>query len=129
MIKQVIVMRRDLKMRRGKEIAQGSHASIKFLSNKLREAKQAKNDGHTILLSDAEQAWIDGPFTKICLRVDSEEELLEINDKAKEAGLVCSLIQDRGKTEFKGVPTYTCLAIGPDEAEKIDKITGELRLY
>ncbi len=123
MIKQVIVMRKDLKMRRGKEIAQGAHASISFLTNKLREGQM---DGD---LSDAEREWIEGSFTKVCLQVDSERELMDVVMSAVKAGLNVNPITDAGKTEFNGVPTKTCCAIGPDEAEKIDKVTGHLKLY
>ena len=59
---------------------------------------------------------------------DSEEELMGIHDKALDAGLEVHLITDSGKTEFHGEATDTCLAIGPDEAEKIDEITGNLEL-
>ena len=62
------------------------------------------------------------------MRVDSEEELMAVHDKAVAAGLVVHLITDSGKTEFHGVPTRTCLAIGPDEADKIDPVTGALQL-
>ena len=126
-VKQVIVMRKDLNMRRGKEIAQGSHASISFLSHKVRKSLSGRKA--EIKLTDAEMAWFDGSFTKVCVRVDSEQELLEIYQKAIGAGLVAHLITDSGRTEFNGVPTRTCCAIGPDEAEKIDKVTGHLKLY
>ena len=224
--KQVIVMRRDLKMRRGKEIAQGSHASISFLTKPMQERAgpvmlgeilqdvadhfdvpereicsdsresrvrvprqiamylarkltafshkdigrffgprnhstvvhaekkldrmvednptlsahiKALNEGltnrrtgfvHTSpRLSRAQLQWIRSGFTKVCVRVNSEEELLEIEDKAKAAELPCYLIKDSGKTEFDGVPTLTCLAIGPDWSDEIDKVTGALKLY
>ena len=68
--KQVIVMRRDLGMRRGKEIAQGSHASMMWLALRIRQP------GYTF--TDAERRWLDGSFTKVCVRVDSEEELLGV---------------------------------------------------
>ncbi len=124
MIKQVIVMRHDLKMRRGKQIAQGAHASMSFLTRRLQKY------GHTSLAncSSAEQAWLTGRFAKVCCRVDSEEELLAIYDQAQKAGLEVHLITDSGKTEFHGVPTNTCLAIGPDDSEKIDAVTGHLSL-
>ena len=127
MIKQVIVMRKDLKMRRGKEIAQGSHAAIAFLTSKIQKYLDDKHS--EFRLSKIELDWINGIFTKICFKVNSEEELLEIDRKAREAGLECHLITDAGLTEFGGVPTKTCLCIGPDESEKIDLITGELELY
>ena len=123
-IKQVIVMRHDLKMRRGKQIAQGAHASMSFLCRRLQEAGSVSLDG----LTDTQRAWLTGAFAKVCCRVDSEEELMQIHDKALEAGLEVHLITDSGRTEFHGQPTRTCLAIGPDEADKIDAITGHLQL-
>ena len=81
------------------------------------------------IATEAEKEWLDGIFAKICVRVDSEEQLLSIEEKAKAEGLQVEMITDSGKTEFAGVPTKTCLAIGPDHAEKIDKVTGSLELY
>lgn len=109
-------------MRRGKEIAQGSHSSIAFITRQLEH-------GNTVILTKAAKEWISGNFAKICLQVDSEAELLEIEKKAKEIGIECHIVTDSGKTEFNGVPTKTCLALGPDYSDKIDKITGNLKLY
>jgi PTH2 family peptidyl-tRNA hydrolase len=137
--KQVIVIRKDLKMRRGKEIAQGAHASMAWLSQRVR--KQLKEglrefwdfDTAELLdflhLSQEEIDWIEGSFAKVCVRVNSEEELMEVKKKAEEAGLTVELIVDSGKTEFGGTPTATCIGIGPHVAEKIDPITGDLELY
>ena len=123
-IKQVIVMRDDLKMRRGKQIAQGAHASMSFLTRRLQSRKSIGIDD----FSPNEQTWIRGSFAKICVRCKSEEELMAIHQKAIEEGLEVHLITDSGRTEFHGQPTRTCLAIGPDEASKIDQITGQLEL-
>ena len=123
-IKQVICVRHDLKMRRGKQIAQGAHASMSFICRRLQEAGSVSLNDFT----DAQREWLTGAFAKVCCRLDSEEELMAIHDKALEAGLEVHLITDSGKTEFHGEPTNTCLAIGPDEAKKIDKITGHLQL-
>jgi PTH2 family peptidyl-tRNA hydrolase len=123
-IKQVLVMRHDLKMRRGKQIAQGSHASMSFICHRLQEHGSVSLSDFT----EAERAWLTGSFAKVCCRVDSEEDLMAIHDKAKESGLEVHLITDSGKTEFHGQPTRTCLAIGPDDAGKIDAITGDLQL-
>lgn len=132
--KQVIVMRKDLKMRRGKEIAQGSHASMAFLTRRFKgtyvENLHPLVDGRvSAKISPVELEWLDSSFAKVTVQVNSEEELLEIEKKAREAGLECHLITDSGRTEFGGVPTKTCLAIGPDRSEKIDEITGHLSLY
>ncbi|NBT59468.1 hypothetical protein EBT16_11855, partial [bacterium] len=80
-------------------------------------------------MTAAELEWINGIFTKVCVKVETEDDLLEIQKKATEKGLQCSLITDKGLTEFGGVPTNTCLAIGPDESWKIDEVTGDLELY
>lgn len=128
-VKQIIVIRSDLKnkdgqkIRTGKIISQACHASISFLTRRI----QASQNG-PIKLSRAEQHWTMNGFTKICVRVDNENELLTIHKKALAAGLQSHLITDAGKTEFDGVPTNTCLAIGPDYSEFIDPITGNLKL-
>jgi PTH2 family peptidyl-tRNA hydrolase len=123
-IKQVIVMRHDLKMRRGKQIAQGAHASMSFLTRKLQSKSSICIDDFT----PNEQTWIMGSFAKVCVRCNSEEELMAIHDKATEMGLEVQLTTDSGRTEFHGHPTRTCLAIGPDEASMIDQVTGHLEL-
>jgi PTH2 family peptidyl-tRNA hydrolase len=118
-VKQVIVMRNDLNMRKGKMVAQGSHASGAFLMQKLLNGQK---------LTKEEVEWTESGYAKICVRCDSEEELLDIFQKAKDAMLTVHMITDSGRTEFNGVPTKTCLAIGPAPAGKIDKITGSLKL-
>lgn len=130
MVKQVIVMRKDLNMRKGKMVAQGAHAS---LGDILSMMSVTKSDNRRILTLDVEKdspldQWISGGFTKICLSVNSESELFDIYKKAKELNIPCMLIRDAGMTEFNGVPTYTCCAIGPHEEEIVDKVTGELSL-
>ena len=124
-IKQVIVMRTDLGMRKGKMIAQGGHAVISFLTRRMKPKKKRV---YEIGISTAEEDWMETSFAKICVRVNSEEELLDIYQQAKDAMLEVYLITDSGKTEFHGEPTNTCLAIGPDYSEKIDQITGDLDL-
>jgi PTH2 family peptidyl-tRNA hydrolase len=119
-VKQVIVMRKDLKMRRGKEIAQGAHASMAFLAKKALAREE---------FTPAERAWLEGLFTKVCVRVDSEEQLLAVAKAAEAAGVRAEVITDSGKTEFGGVPTRTCLAVGPDLSERVDAVTGTLELY
>ena len=126
--KLVIVIRKDLKMRRGKEIAQGSHSACAWMSKLIRGIRDYKVFP-TLDLSSAQSAWIQGRFKKICLVVNSEEELLAIHNQALQAGLQSFLITDSGDTEFHGVPTNTCVGIGPDYPENIDPITKDLKLY
>lgn len=129
--KQVIVVRKDLNMRKGKIAAQVAHASMGALLKDSFEYYTESKLKYIALPMDqhsAKFAWLDGPFTKICVYVDSEEELLGIRDKAEAAGILNCLITDAGKTEFNGVPTKTCLAIGPAWVEEVDKLTGHLKL-
>lgn len=125
-VKQVIVMRRDTapQMRAGKMVAQGSHASIAFLTRRMKSTGKRK---YELVLSDVEIEWMESSFAKVCVKVESEEEFHEIHRKAKEAGLEVHMITDAGLTEFSE-PTKTCLAIGPDLSSKIDPITGHLKL-
>jgi PTH2 family peptidyl-tRNA hydrolase len=126
--KQVIVMRKDLNMRKGKMIAQGAHASLKVLLDRKREPVGEGAEAVTLALTPAMAAWLGGRFTKVCVYVTSEAELEAIFQRAGEAGLACAMIVDAGQTEFAGVPTRTCCAIGPDWAEDVDAVTGALPL-
>jgi len=125
-VKQVIVMRKDLKMRRGKEIAQGSHASLAVILNAMQKSENEYN--FKFESGSYWDKWLNGNFTKICVSCDSEEELLELYRLAEVNNMPCVLITDAGLTEFDGVATKTCIAIGPYRADKIDKITGHLKL-
>ena len=127
--KQVIVMRKDLGMRKGKMITQGAHASMAFLTSNMGIRKQYGNIyvGST-MLEPVHIEWLNSSFKKICVYVNSEEELLAVYEKAQQARVTAHMITDAGHTEFGGVPTRTCCAIGPDFDEEIDKITGHLPL-
>lgn len=121
--KQVLVIRTDLNMRAGKMTAQGAHASLGAVL--LIQNKRKSFSKSTL---EAVDEWLGGEFTKICLRVSSEDELVEIYNQALNAGLPVKLVTDAGHTVFHGVPTKTCLAIGPAWSDDIDAITGKLSL-
>ncbi len=124
--KQVIVIRKDLNMRKGKIVAQGSHASMKVILDMMVQEVEGKS---LFLKSDSpEKDWIEGMFTKICVSVDSEQELIDIYENAIKSGLNATIITDSGLTEFGGVPTKTAVAIGPNWDNEIDIITGHLKL-
>ena len=128
-VKQVIVIRRDLRMRRGKEIAQGAHAASAWLAERVIQQLAPDGTADHVQLSTAEQAWLLTSWRKVTVKVGSEEELMAVYHQALDAGLVVRLITDGGLTEFGGVPTRTCLAIGPDYDDLIDPVTGDLELY
>lgn len=128
MTKQVIVMRKDLNMRRGKQMAQASHASLGIFTQNMRVSKRMDGNYGVFYLTDDMVEWLQNSFTKVCVGCDSEEELQALYDAATAAGLPTILITDNGTTEFNGVKTNTCIAIGPGDAELIDTITGGLKL-
>jgi PTH2 family peptidyl-tRNA hydrolase len=123
-VKQVIVMRKDLNMRKGKMIAQGAHASL----GAVIHIRKALDDSPGHKWGAAFREWFEGTFSKICVYVESEKELMQIFAEAEKANLPVKLITDAGHTEFHGVPTRTCLAIGPCWTEDVDKVTGNLKL-
>lgn len=126
--KQVIVIRKDLNMRKGKITAQGAHASEAAVLSNGFVAEVNEKRCLCIPLTVANEPWLTTNFKKVVVSVNSEAELKEIHAKATAAGIECSLILDSGLTEFGGVHTYTAVAVGPDVADKIDPITGGLPL-
>lgn len=131
MIKQVIVMRTDLNMRKGKMCAQAAHASMKvFFDHMVRDTAHpgASQDVYCLEAPPEMVEWIEGAFTKVVVGIDSGEALVRLAERVKGAGLPHALIEDNGATEFHGVKTVTCLAIGPAPAEAIDVFTRELKL-
>lgn len=129
--KQVLVLRHDLKMRKGKIAAQAAHASMGVFTRGPGAHIRASGAQAELVvpLDDDAVAWLEGRFRKICVYVTSEADLLALHAQAQDRGLRSCLIQDSGFTEFGGVPTYTALAIGPHRNDKLDPLTGQLPLY
>ena len=113
--KQVIILRTDLGMSRGKIAAQAGHAAV----SAAEEARKKHPEWW--------KAWLEEGQCKVALKVKSEQELLNLEREAKASNLPSALVTDRGLTE---VPpgTITCLGIGPAPSLLIDEITGELPL-
>jgi PTH2 family peptidyl-tRNA hydrolase len=128
--KQVLVIRKDLKMRRGKEISQGGHGFLAHLTKVLLDyLDQEYIPVKELVKTLAQKEWLQSSFAKITCVVESEEELISIYNKAKELNIEAHLIVDNGATEFHGEKTATCVCLGPDYSEKIDQVTGFLKLY
>jgi PTH2 family peptidyl-tRNA hydrolase len=114
-MKQAIVVRSDLKMGKGKLAAQVAHASLS-----AAELARLRKPGWY-------EGWKEGGQAKIVLKIESEELLTDLFQKAKSAGLPASLVEDRGLTQVEP-GTVTCLAVGPGPEAEIDGITGKLKL-
>ena len=111
-------------------ISQGAHASTKIFLDLITKLEPHNIGGYTATLHITEQmkTWMDDNYKKITVSVDSEQELIDIYNQANDAGIPVCLITDSGLTEFHGVETKTCVAIGPDNEDIINKITGNLKL-
>jgi len=133
--KQVIVIRKDLNMRKGKIASQASHSSFKVYLDLCEDivendeiSGQLYKKVFTYEKNDHWDNWLNGIFTKIVVCCESEQELNDLYQKAKDSDIPCSMIVDAGLTEFNGVSTKTCIAIGPSNSDKIDEITKNLKL-
>jgi PTH2 family peptidyl-tRNA hydrolase len=113
--KQVIVIRSDLKMGKGKIAAQAGHAAVSAAEETRKRFKKWW------------ETWLDEGQCKIAVKVNSEQELLQLEDEAKRSRMPHALIVDRGLTQLEP-GTITCLAIGPAPSNEVDKITGKLAL-
>ena len=111
-LKQVIVVRADLQLPKGKLAAQVAHAAVEAA---WRSEKSLMKD------------WRDAGMKKVALKVADIKELYAIEQQAKQAGLITAIITDAGKTVVEP-GTVTCVGIGPDDEEKIDKVTGKLQM-
>lgn len=112
MYKQVIVVRDDLKLSRGKLAVQVAHAAI---------IGYEKSDKKIV------EEWRRDGQKKIVLKVSNLKELMEVKERAEKVGFVTGIVKDAGLTEIPP-GTITALVIGPDIESKIDKITGNLQL-
>lgn len=110
--KQVIIIRKDLKMGKGKLVAHCIHAAIGSLR---------ASDENTVKL------WEDEGAKKIVLKVNDLKELMSIKKKVNDAKIPHHLVKDAGLTQLKP-GTVTALGIGPYDEKKIDKVTGKLKL-
>ena len=110
--KQVILVREDLRLPKGKLAAQCSHASVDAT---------LKSDKKIVDL------WKKEGGKKVVLKVKDEKELLNYKQMAEDLGLKTALIRDAGHTVVEP-GTITCLGIGPDSSKKIDKVSGKLKM-
>ena len=111
-LKQVIIIRADLKLPKGKMAAQAAHAAVEAV---LKADK------------DNVKNWRQFGQKKITLKVDNEKELYKYIQMAKDEGLTTSIITDAGKTVI-APGTVTCGCIGPDDEDRIDRITSDLKM-
>lgn len=113
--KQVIAVRGDLKMGRGKTAVQVAHAALAA----AEEARVRRREWY--------DRWLQEGQAKIAVKVSSLEEMLELKRKAEAKRLPVALIEDRGLTQLPP-STATCIGLGPAPALELDLLTGDLKL-
>lgn len=106
--KQVIVLRKDLGMRLGKAVAQGSHAAMKVFFDKMKIMLGSDEDNATFYtitgnITDAMVEWIQGSYAKIVVWCKDESELFQLKHISDVSGIANALILDEGRTEFKEI--------------------------
>jgi PTH2 family peptidyl-tRNA hydrolase len=114
-IKQVIIIRKDLKMGTGKIAAQACHAS---LMSYMEAEKKYK---------DIVESWLSEGGTKVVVKVNTPEEFDDMKKKLRASGLPFKVVKDAGQTQV--LPgTETAIGIGPYYTSDIDKVTSKLSL-
>lgn len=127
LLKQVILIRRDLRLKRAELAALASKASTKFL---LDNDISDRGDVLKVELTKQEAEWLSGSATRIILGVPSESSLKDVMLRAELLGLACYSVSESKPEEddSENFEEMLCAAIGPDESERIDEITGNLKL-
>ena len=113
-MKQVIVVRIDLDMGKGKIAAQVGHACV-LGAEHVRKSNP-----------DWFKEWWSGQ-EKIVVKVTSLKELEEIKEHAFSLNVPCSEVTDAGHTQIEP-GTTTCVSLGPAPEDLVDKISGNLKL-
>jgi len=113
--KMVICYRKDLKLSKGKLAAQVAHGAVSC-------SLQAKKKNRRFFRN-----WYEEGQRKVVVKVEGKDEIFQIHEQAQAAGIISSVVVDAGLTQIPP-GTATCVCIGPDEEEKLDKLTGEYAL-
>ena len=115
-VKQVIVVRNDINMKRGELAAQVAAASLKFL---IENNESNRGDQVFVTLSNNEASWLSGSFSQVVVGVDSEEQLQDIIMRAEIMGI-------EAHPSVKG-DTLMCVALGPDDSKVLERIVHRLK--
>ena len=110
-----VLVREDLKMSKGKVLAQVSHTIVDATVKAYTQSQlffKWRADGEKIVI----------------LKVPNEKTLMYIMNIAERKGVNYGYTVDAGLTEV--LPgTKTVGFVGPNFEDKVDKLTGQLKLY
>lgn len=122
-VKQVIVVRKDLRLKKGKIASLAAHAAMQFI---LDNNESDRPDELRVKLSQQEVHWLKGTFDKDVLGVDSQDALSNMVLKAELNGINVYSIFDKSKKPDEG-PQLVCAAFGPDEEDQLKQVVGSLK--
>ncbi|KAM7441912.1 Peptidyl-tRNA hydrolase protein 2 [Porites harrisoni] len=114
--KMVLVVRQDLGMGKGKIAAQCCHAAVGL-------CKQLERSNPKLL-----HQWESTACAKVVVKAPDESSLVELARKGRSIGLEVCLIRDAGRTQI-APGSKTVLGVGPGPVDKVDQVTGHLKLY
>jgi PTH2 family peptidyl-tRNA hydrolase len=114
-LKQVIAVRRDIVMGRGKLASQVAHAAV----SAAEKAHSTRQDWFS--------TWFNTGQAKVVVKVGSLKDLIQLENHARTIGLPTVSVKDMGLTQIPP-GTVTCIGIGPGPVDLIDKVTGHLKL-
>lgn len=123
-VKQVIVVRKDLSMKKGQLAAHVAEASIKFLTD---NNESVRGDELTIKLNPEEAIWLNEGFKKIVLGIDSKDALENLIFRAELDGIEVYPIVVQNPDEFNGDRTLVCASFGPASSQDLSKVIGKLK--
>ncbi len=123
-MKQVIVVRKDLDLKKGKLAAYVAHVSMRFL---LDNNEADRGDEFTIKLSPEEAVWIREGSTRVIYTVNSEDALRDLLFRAEIDGIESYPLQVQSPDEFSGDKTLVCAAFGPASSDELSRLVGKLK--
>jgi|688.fasta_scaffold684913_1 peptidyl-tRNA hydrolase len=123
-VKQAIIVRKDLKLHKSKLAGFASQASMKFL---IDNNEAARGDELIVKLSQEEVQWIEESFPKSILGVDSHDALVDVIFRAELLGLNTYSVFEEKSSKPDENAQLVCAALGPDDEDLINQITGHLK--
>lgn len=112
--KMVLVVRNDLKMGKGKIAAQCSHATLGLYKKIFNRAPKSLS------------RWEMCGQVKVVVKIESEDDLLVLQERAKSLTLPTHIVIDAGRTQIAPNSRTVMAILGP--ADMVDDVTGGLKL-
>ena len=123
-VKQTIIVRKDLKMQKGRMASVVSQASMKFL---IENNEAERGDEIRVRLSQQEAEWINSSFSRSVLSVDSQEALKDIAFKCEMSGIDVYYVFDDKELNEGEIRELLSISLGPDEEDLIEQVVGSLK--